>query len=93
MFQKFAEGEGNHLAVVKIGNTGITYKPLNKVIINYFDSNAENLAQKIMRCTAFEYDNESKKAQIYIISTNEPVEQKWLNKALDLFDKDKIFYS
>jgi superfamily II DNA or RNA helicase len=93
IFEKFAEGEGNHLAVVKIGNTGITYKPLNKVIINYFDSNAENLAQKIMRCTAFEYDNESKKAQIYIISTNEPVEQKWLNKALDLFDKDKIFYS
>ena len=93
VFEDFAEGKGNHLAVVKIGNTGVTYKPLNKVIINYFDSNAENLAQKIMRCTAFEYDNESKKAQIYIISTNEPVEQKWLNKALDLFDKDKIFYS
>jgi len=93
LFEDFAEGKGNHLAVVKIGNTGVTYKPLDKVIINYFDSNAENLAQKIMRCTAFEYDNESKKAQIYIISTNEPVEQKWLNKALDLFDKDKIFYS
>ena len=47
--QRFAEGEGNHMAVVKIGNTGVTYKPLNKVIINYFDSNAENLAQKINR--------------------------------------------
>ena len=93
IFEDFAEGKGNHLAVVKIGNTGVTYKPLDKVIINYFDSNAENLAQKIMRCTAFEYDNESKKAQIYIVSTNEPMEQKWLNKALDLFDKDKIFYS
>jgi superfamily II DNA or RNA helicase len=92
MFEDFAEGKGNHLAVVKIGNTGVTYKPLDKVIINYFDSNAENLAQKIMRCTAFEYDNDSKKAQIYIISSDEPVEQKWLNKALDLFDKDKIFY-
>ena len=46
-FKKFAEGEGKHMAVVKIGNTGITYKPLNKVIINYFDSNSENLAQKI----------------------------------------------
>jgi hypothetical protein len=93
VFEDFAEGAGNHLAVVKIGNTGVTYKPLDKVIINYFDSNAENLAQKIMRCTAFEYDNESKKAQIYIISSTEPVEQKWLNKALDLFEKDKIFYS
>jgi superfamily II DNA or RNA helicase len=93
IFEDFAEGVGNHLAVVKIGNTGVTYKPLDKVIINYFDSNAENLAQKIMRCTAFEYDNESKKAQIYIISSTESVELKWLSKALDLFDKDKIFYS
>lgn len=90
VFQKFAEGEGNHLAVVKIGNTGITYKPLNKVIINYFDSNAENLAQKINRCMAMEYNTPDKKAHIYIVSSNEPVELKWLNKALEFFDKDKI---
>ncbi len=38
LFQDFAEGKGNHLAVVKIGNTGVTYKPLNRVIINYFDT-------------------------------------------------------
>lgn len=92
VFQKFAEGEGNHLAVVKIGNTGITYKPLNKVIINYFDSNAENLAQKINRCMAMEYNTPDKKAHIYIISSNEPVELKWLNKALEFFDKTKIKY-
>lgn len=92
LFQDFADGKGNHLAVVKIGNTGVTYKPLNKVIINYFDSNAENLAQKIMRCTAFEYDNVDKKAKIYIITTDEPVELKWLQKALDLFEQDKITY-
>lgn len=92
MFEKFAEGEGNHLAVVKIGNTGVTYKPLNKVIINYFDSNAENLAQKINRCMAMEYNTPDKKAHIYIICTNEPVEQKWLNKALEFFDKTKIKY-
>jgi hypothetical protein len=89
-FKRFAEGEGNHMAVVKIGNTGVTYKPLNKVVLNYFDSNAENLAQKVNRCMAMEYNNPDKKAQIYIISTNEPIEQKWLNKALEFFDKDKI---
>jgi superfamily II DNA or RNA helicase len=89
-FKKFAEGEGSHMAVVKIGNTGVTYKPLNKVILNYFDSNAENLAQKVNRCMAMEYNNPDKKAQIYIISTNEAVEEKWLNKALEFFDKDKI---
>ena len=90
MFEKFAAGEGNHMAVVKIGNTGVTYKPLNKVIINYFDSNAENLAQKINRCMAMEYDNPEKKAQIYIICSDEDVEKKWLKKALEFFDNKKI---
>lgn len=92
MFADFAEGIGNHMAVVKIGNTGVTYKPLNRVIINYFDSNAENLAQKINRCMAFEYNTPDKKAHIYIISTNEPVELKWLKKALEFFDESKIKY-
>lgn len=91
-FTDFAEGEGNHMAVVKIGNTGVTYKPLNRVIINYFDSNAENLAQKINRCMAMEYNTPDKKAQIYIISTNEITELRWLNKALEFFDKEKIKY-
>ena len=90
IFKRFAEGEGNHMAVVKIGNTGVTYKPLNKVVLNYFDSNAENLAQKVNRCMAMEYNNPDKKADIYIISTDEPVEEKWLNKALEFFDKEKI---
>ena len=89
-FTGFAEGEGNHMAVVKIGNTGVTYKPLNRVIINYFDSNAENLAQKINRCMAMEYDTPDKKAQIYIICSTEDVEKNWLRKALEFFDKSKI---
>jgi superfamily II DNA or RNA helicase len=91
-FTEFTEGEGNHMAVVKIGNTGVTYKPLNRVIINYFDSNAENLAQKINRCMAMEYDTPDKKAHIYIISSDEDVELKWLKKALEFFDKSKINY-
>jgi superfamily II DNA or RNA helicase len=92
IFEDFAEGEGNHLAVVKIGNSGITYKPLDKVIINYFDSNAENLAQKINRCMGMEYATPDKKAHVYIVSSNEPVELKWLAKALEFFDKSKIKY-
>jgi superfamily II DNA or RNA helicase len=92
IFDDFVEGKGKHLAVVKIGNTGVTYKPLNRVIINYFDSNGENLAQKINRCMAMEYDNPDKKAQIYIISSNETVELKWLSRALEFFDAKKIRY-
>lgn len=90
IFDDFVSGKGNHLAVVKIGNTGVTYKPLNRVIINYFDSNAENLAQKINRCMAMEYNNPEKKAQIYIVCSNEDVEAKWLKKALEFFEKSKI---
>jgi superfamily II DNA or RNA helicase len=94
LFTEFVNGNDaiNHMAVVKIGNTGVTYKPLNRVIINYFDSNAENLAQKINRCMAMEYNTPDKKAYIYIVSSNEEVELKWLRKALEFFDKDKIKY-
>lgn len=93
LFKEFAEGKGNHhMAVVRIGNSGVTYKPLNRVVINYFDSNSENLAQKIQRCTAMEYNNPDKKAKIYILSSNEDVELRWLGKALEFFNKDKITY-
>jgi hypothetical protein len=91
-FEKFVEGQGNHMAVVKIGNTGLTYMSLDKVIIQYFDSNAENLSQKINRCMALEFNTPDKKALIYIICTTESVELKWLEKALEFFDKTKIKY-
>ncbi len=35
VFEDFAEGEGNHLAVVKIGNTGVTYKPHTEILSCY----------------------------------------------------------
>jgi len=41
---------------------------------------------------AMEYSNPDKKAYIYIVSSDESVELKWLNKALEFFDKKKIKY-
>ena len=92
VFEDFANGLGNQLAVVKIGNTGVTYKPLDKVIINYFSSSAEDLTQRINRCMGLEYNNPDKKAKIYIVSTDEAIEAAWLDKALEFFDKEKIIY-
>lgn len=93
LFEDFVQGKGeNHLAVVKIGNSGVTYKPLNFIVINYFDSNSENLAQKINRCMGMEYNSPDKKAHIFIISTTEKVELDWLKKALKFFDPNKIKY-
>lgn len=89
-FETFTKGQGNHLAVVKIGGMGRTYRPLSKVIINYFDSNPENLAQKINRCMAMEYSNPDKKAIIYMVTSDEEVELNWLTKALAFFDPNKI---
>jgi hypothetical protein len=92
IFKDFVEGRIPQLAVVKIGNTGITYVPLNRVIINYTDSNPQNLTQKLNRCMSMEYDNPDKKALITIVSTNEDVELHWIKKGLAFFDKSKIKY-
>jgi superfamily II DNA or RNA helicase len=92
LLQEFANGEGNQLAVVGIGLTGVTYKPLNRVVISYFSSSSEDLIQKIMRCMSFEYDNPEKKAKITIISSTEATELKWLKKALSKINKDRIVW-
>jgi len=92
VFQDFVDGKTKQLAVVKIGNSGVTYAKLSRVIINYFDSNAENLSQKIHRAMSLEFDNPEKLAKIVILSSMEEVELSWLRKALEFFDPNKIRY-
>ena len=41
---------------------------------------------------AMEYNNPDKKAIIYIISSNEIIELKWLQSALSFFSPEKIKY-
>jgi hypothetical protein len=41
---------------------------------------------------AMEYNTPDKKAHIYIVSSNESIELKWLTSALSFFNKDKISY-
>ena len=92
LFEEFVSGEGKHLAVCKIGATGITFHPLSSVIINYFSSNEEDFVQKILRSMSYEYDNPEKKAIITIVSSNEEVELKWLKRALKSLNPKKISY-
>ncbi|MFA9239441.1 MAG: DEAD/DEAH box helicase [Candidatus Paceibacteria bacterium] len=80
-----------HLSVVKIGNSGVTFQNLDKIILNYFDSNEENTTQKICRALLLNEDQE-KTAQIYIVCTNEEFEKKWLQKSLKMFTQSKIYY-
>ena len=90
LLHKFASGEGNKLAVVRMGSAGITFKPLNQVIINYFSSNGEDLTQKLMRSMSYEYDNPNKTAIITIICSTEPTEMRWLKKALLGINEERI---
>lgn len=92
VFQDFVDGTTKHLAVVKIGNSGVTYSNLERVIINYFDSNAENLSQKIHRAMSMDFNNKEKVAKIVILTSTEEVELNWLRKALEFFDPNKIKY-
>lgn len=91
-FTEFASGKGSHMAVIRIGATGVTFKPLNRIIINAIDSNPENMTQKIGRCMAVENGNPDKKSKIYIIVTPASLEMKWLKRSLEFFDKKKIKY-
>ena len=92
LFEEFLSGKEKHLAVVRIGNAGVTFTPLSKVIINYFDSDEEKMTQKVNRAMSMEYDTPDKKAIIYIITSNEEKELAWLKKALRMFSSDKIKY-
>lgn len=92
IFNDFVEGRINHLAVIKIGSVGTTYTPLNFTIISSFDSNSENLTQKILRVMSMEYDNPEKIAKIIIVSSDESIERNWLSRALAMFNQEKINY-
>ena len=92
-FIKFAANKSkfNHLAVVKIGNSGVNFIELDRIILNYFDSNEENTTQKICRALLLD-ENPDKIAKIYIICTNEEYERIWLQKSLKMFTQSKIYY-
>ncbi len=85
----FIESKINHLAVVDKVSEGVTFRNLNCSIIGFFDSNEENLSQRIGRTLVMEYNN---KAEIFIITTDEPAEKKWLQSALSLLHPSKIKY-
>jgi superfamily II DNA or RNA helicase len=90
VLQKFKDGEIDHLATLDMISAGISFKKLSMAIIATFTSNAEELYQRINRITATEMDNPNKKAVVYILCLKDTQEEKWLDKALLMFDPKKI---
>ena len=91
-FEKFIgdTSKHNHYAVCKIGNTGVSFKSLSHIVINAFDSNSENLTQRI--CRSLILDEKGKVSNIYIVTSTEKAELRWLEKSLEFFDQNKIKY-
>lgn len=91
-FEDFVSNKStyNHQAVCKIGNTGVSFRSLDHILVNAFDSNSENLTQRI--CRSLILDSKEKISNIYIVSSTEKAELKWLEKSLEFFDPKKIKY-
>jgi len=87
---KFADGEGDSLAVVNMASMGVTFKPLDRVVINFTSSNAEDLQQRIAR--AANLDFVGKIANIDIVCSSEKFEKEWIFKALKPFNTNKILF-
>ena len=87
-FERFLNKEFNHLAVAKIGGSGVSYPQLDKVILSNFTYDEEDTSQIISRAMMLDYKD--KVAKIIIITSNEEVELKKLNRTLQDFDKNKI---
>lgn len=92
VFNDFCNGKGNHLAVIDLATSGVTIKPIQKAIFNYFNSNSENIAQRIARLIGIEYDTPGKKADVWIICTKGTQEEQWLKSALEMFSSSKVRY-
>lgn len=90
LFNDFCTGTGDHLAVVKMAQAGITVKPINRGIINYTSGNPEDSAQKICRFLGMEYSNPNKRAIIHILCTNENYQIERIKTALLFFQQEKV---
>lgn len=88
LFDAFCNGEGKHLATIKMMQAGITIKPIRMGICNYLSGSPEDSAQKLCRFLGFEFIG--KESEIHIISSNTTFEKERLKSALMWFDESKI---
>lgn len=80
----------NQLGLVQFASQGVTFKNLDTIIITNINSNSENLFQKLARSLLLDSDNISK---IYIITSDEEFQIKWLMSALADVPNNKIKYA
>lgn len=85
--EKFINGEIDKCSVIEMVNMGITIPNLKLAVLHQLKSNSEMSLQKILRMCNLEDD---KIAKIYITVYKDSVDSKWIDKALETVNKDKI---
>jgi superfamily II DNA or RNA helicase len=90
ILEDFKESRTGHLSVINCVTAGVTIKNLSTVIIHSFESNTETLMQKIARSLLYQFDGDISVVNICCIKDTQS--QKWLDKALESLDKNKITY-
>jgi superfamily II DNA or RNA helicase len=84
----FMSGKIDSLACVNAGGVGFTYKNVDNFVIVQVNSDQKGDAtQKITRSLVLQ---EGYVANIYILSVAGTVDENWVNKVLENFDKEKV---
>lgn len=87
---KFLNQEVDTLACVKSGGTGFTYKNIDHLIIVQSDSDKKGeTTQKFCRSLLLQNNY---KAKIWFICLTGTQDEKWIEAALESFDKSKVEY-
>ena len=88
--EKFINGSIDSIAMVNKGGTGYTYKEVDHIILLQADSDKSGLtSQKIARALLKQKDH---LAIIWIICLKGTQDEKWVDRTLDRFDREKVRY-
>lgn len=88
ILKQFQQGDINQLCLLKKASAGVTFPELQNILITAINSNGENLEQMIGRSLLDDTDH----SHIHIFVSTEVFQNKWLEKSLQLIDKNKIKY-
>lgn len=85
----FKQGTINKLAVAKLANAGVTIPNLKIGIIHQLQSNENTAIQRILRMCNLDG---GEVAYIYVFYYQNTVDEEWVDKALQPFEKEKLIY-
>ena len=88
VLKDFQSGKINQLCLLKKASAGVTFPNLQNILITAINSNGENLEQMIGRSLLDDTDH----SHIHIFVSTEEFQNKWLDKSLELINKNKIKY-